>query len=238
MSVIKKYTPNRIKIFYHKLRFNIDAFYVFVRYRVRSVQMKGSFSQHGQDVYLRDVLRLQDRVSAIVEIGANRPDLNSNSKIFDEILDVVSVDPINYYQDYRLYRPNVTFVNLAIDLELGIRRFYKVCNVQGWEDQMSSFVEPDKRFIFDEFEVHTNTLGFIVENYVVSNKKYALFIDVEGWEKVVLTSLFESDSRIPDYILIEMSVYNSDLHNLLIQHGFEFIVRLGKTDSLYALKIS
>ena len=102
---------------------------------------------------------------------------------------------------------------------------------------MSSFVEPDDRFIYDEFEVHTNTLGFIVENYVVSNKKYALFIDVEGWEKVVLTSLFESDSRIPDFILIEMSVNNSDLHNLLLQHGFEFIIRLGKTDSLYKLKI-
>ena len=102
MSLIKKYTPNRIKTIYHKFRFIIDSFYVFVRYRVKSVQMKGSFSQHGQDVYLRDVLRLQDKVSTIVEIGANRPDLNSNSKIFDEILDVVSVDPIDYCQDYKL----------------------------------------------------------------------------------------------------------------------------------------
>lgn len=238
MNILKKHTPGFLKIQYHKLKFLFESLCLFLIYGIKSYKLNGHYSQHGQDEFLDKVLNIKKELSAIVEVGANRPELNSNSKYFDNHLNIISIDPIDYSVEYRNQRPYVKFINVGIDAQECERIFFQVENVVGWENQMSSFNKPDQRFKWVEKIVKVKRLSSIInDNYDVINGDYLLMMDVEGWEMQVLKSMSGlQENRYPKYILIECSALNFNLISALKDMGYLIHSRVGWTDSLFIRK--
>ena len=148
MLNIKKILSSNI--FLYKKFSNIYHFFLelFIFFDLSLTQVKylkprkasGKFkSQYGQDYYLYN-LNLIKKKGFFVEIGCNDPIYNSNSYFLEKQLKYngISIDAIDFKKKFKKFRPKTKFLNRIIDKKRGIRKFYKVIDVEGWENQMST----------------------------------------------------------------------------------------------------
>ena len=240
-NFLKLITPNFLKEYYHVARYKFEAFLLRILYNVKSIWLTGQFSQHGQDLVLKDVIFPDFKnkgvtINCLIDVGSNQPFYNSDSAIFDDVLNVVCIDPIDYTKEYAKARPLVKFINKGINDKQGILPFYKVRKVNGWEDQMSSFERPDQRFEYDIVNVNIDRLDNVIrENLELILPYYGLLIDVEGLHLNVLKSLDLENNR-PVFIMVECDAFDFNVIKYLKKYNYSFTYRIGPGDSLFSAK--
>lgn len=194
-------------------------------------------SQFGQDFYLHELGLLQNK-KFFLEVGCNEPVYNSNSYALEHSFGFagISVDALDFSEQYSKHRPNTLFVCALIDPSKEPKKFYRVLNDEGWENQISSVhaktLETGKGFKAETVLLKTKQLSELVPE----DKKFdLLLIDVEGHEIAVLNTL-DWNSNTPDTILIEnngLFFPRKKLQNYLWSRGYRLFARIGTIDDIY-----
>lgn len=232
-------------VFYHKLRrifAFISCFFKGVLY-FNPIGPSGDYtSQFGQDRVLESLGILSSSKNGFfVEVGCNHPVCNSNSRYLELNYGFqgVAVDPIDYGDLYRLYRPNTEFVNAAIDSSRSSVVLNMAQNISGWEDQVSSLyghvVAHGRGFDVRQVTVEAVTLASICKKYQHID---ILFLDVEGHEINVLKSL--DWERIQPIVVVAEN--NGEfyprrrLEKFMKKKGYFLLARIGASDDVYKKK--
>ena len=202
------------------------------------LKMIGDYkSQYGQEYYLEKLGILKEK-GFFVEVGCNDPILNSNSYYLEKILnwEGVSVDPIDYTNEYKKLRKKTVFINALIDENQGYMDFYEVINKNGWENQVSSIYKEtlnmSKGFEANLKNVLTIPLKLIKE---INRPIDICMIDVEGHEFSVLNSI-DWKNNAPNVFLIENNgeYYSREkLVNFMSNKNYKLLARIGTTDDIY-----
>ena len=207
---------------------------------LKPIKARGKYkSQFGQDYYLCK-LGLLKKNGFFIEIGANDPKYNSNTYFLEKqfMYRGISVDALDYSKKFKLLRPRTKFYKKIIDEFKGIKKFYKVIDEDGWENQMSSIYKENlKRGKTFKAEI-INVKSIPLKDLIPKRKVDILLIDVEGHELNVLRSANLKKFR-PDVILIENSgeLYSRDkLTKFLKDNFYRLHYRIGLSDDIY-LKI-
>jgi FkbM family methyltransferase len=225
-----------IKLMYHFLKFYFEKIYFYFYFpKIKTFyKSKPLYSQFGQDYILKNFIIPNYSINlegTIIEIGSNQPIFNNNSFIFYHDFDTISIDPIDYSELYKLHRPNTKFLNLAVSNFTGFKDFHKVEVNTFWEDQMSSFIKPSKKFNYTIHNVRVETLNdILLKNNI--KKISLLFIDVEGYEFEVLEK-FDFIKYLPDILIIENNTFNNKIRSFLFKNGYHFKYRLWTCDDVY-----
>lgn len=194
-------------------------------------------AQFGQDFYLHELGLLQNK-KFFVEVGCNEPVHNSNSYALEHSFGFtgISVDALDFSEQYSRHRPNTLFVCALIDPSKERKKFYSVLNDEGWENQISSVhaktLETGKGFKAKTVFLKTKRLSEVVPE---DKKIDLLLIDVEGHEIAVLNTL-DWNSNTPDTILIEnngLFFPRKKLQNYLWSRGYRLLARIGTIDDIY-----
>lgn len=238
VNYLKKITPSFFKKLYHISRFKFEAVLLRFYKNVKSIWVEGQFSQHGQDQVLKGIIfpelkKKGVKLNCLIDVGCNQPFYNSDSALFDELLNVICIDPIDYSDDYAKSRPLVNFIHKGISDNVGILPFYKVRKKVGWEDQMSSFELPDERFDYDVVNVKIDRLDNIIrENKILILPYYGLLIDVEGLHLNVIKSIDLRNNR-PVFIMVECDAFDAKVIKYLEKNNYSLSYRIGPGDSLF-----
>ena len=194
-------------------------------------------SQFGQDKTLEKLGLLKSN-GVFVEVGCNHPINNSNSFFLEKVYSYsgISVDVIDYGNEFLKLRPRTKFINCAIDSVASQIDMYFVEESEGWESQMTT--------------AHPKTLnsgrGFKGVKRIIPCKRLShickelkkidlLMIDVEGHEFEVIKS-FDWESSSPRVILIENNGVNfsrSKLRKLIKKLNYKLIALIGSSDEIY-----
>ena len=215
-------------------------FFKGVKYLEPKTKLQGNYkSQYGQDWYL-EKLGFLSKNNFFVEVGCNHPKINSNSYFLEHVYNYsgISIDAIDYKEEFYTFRPNTIFIQSLIDSKETNKIFNLVHNEDGWENQVSSIhketLTMGKGFKADAIEMKTSTLQKLLPYNCVID---ILMVDVEGHEIEVLDSLnWELNS--PRIILIENNgeFYNrKKLENFIIKKGYKLYARIGTSDDIYVL---
>lgn len=238
LNFLKRTSPTRLKKLYHWIKTNFDGFYAKGRFKIPTVVSKGIYSQHGQDVYLKYIIEKYPSITTLVEVGCNHPVYNNNTFLFKDDLNIISIDPIDYSEQYKEFRDKTKFLNYAVSNYEGISDFFIVTKIFGWEDQMSGFTEPDERFNYIKKRVEVKTLNTILsplKDLFEENNDYGLLLDIEGNEKNALEPVFQNNNNLkkPLFILTECSIWNNNLINYITFNGYKLKAKIGGTDLLF-----
>jgi hypothetical protein len=196
-------------------------------------------SQFGQDYYL-ETLGLLEPGGFFVEVGCNDPKFNSNSYFLEHEYGYtgVSIDAIDYSEAFRTLRPNTRFIRALVDEKPGMKDFYQVVDVDGWENQVSSVyketLQMGKGFQANVVQVECAPLKSLLNG---RREVDVMLVDVEGHEFAVLESLDWDDMK-PKVILVENSgefYPRWKLENYMAVKGYEFLARIGSSDDIYRL---
>ena len=203
-------------------------------------QIGGDYkSQFGQDYYL-EKLGLIGRGGVFLEVGCNHPITNSNSYYLEKNLNWsgISVDGVDFSDEYARERPRTEFFHCVIDLKEGETEFYQVHDVTGWETQISSLylqnLDFGVGFTADKKIVRTLPLSFFQKKLQVID---LCLIDVEGHELSVLGSI--NWATLPPKIFIIENVGEFypryKVTNFMLEKGYRLLARIGTTDDIYVL---
>ena len=228
---------------YHWINRKLMMFTLFfkgVKYLEPKTKLNESYnSQYGQDWHL-EKLGFLSKNNFFVEVGCNHPKINSNSYFLEHIYNYsgISIDAIDYMEEFRIFRPNTTFIQSLVDSKETNKIFNLVHNEDGWENQVSSIhretLTMGKGFKADTIEMKTSTLQKLLPHNCIID---ILMVDVEGHEIEVLDSLnWELNS--PKTILIENNgeFYNrKKLENFISNKGYKLYARIGTSDDIYVL---
>lgn len=230
----------KISKIYH---FFIELFIFFtlsltkVKY-LKPRKASGKFkSQYGQDYYLHN-LKLIKKKGFFVEVGCNDPIYNSNSYFLEKHLQYsgISIDGIDFKKEFKKLRPKTKFFNRIIDKKKGIKKFYKVIDVEGWENQMSTLhknnLKTGKTFNAKIIKVKSTPLNNLIPKQKIID---ILMIDVEGHELNVLKSINLKKYK-PKVILIENTGYfikKKKLVNYIEKNLYRHFARIGRSDDIF-----
>lgn len=199
----------------------------------------GCQSQYGQEYILDKKLCLLSSGGFFIEVGANSPKLGSNTWYLEHIKGWhgISVDPLDYSQEYERERPNTHFICAAIDCSRSEVVLNLVEKSEGWEDKVSTL--SDKIYSHGRgFRVRQTTVPAITLKEVCKDITHIdlLLLDVEGHELNVLQS-FDWDRRIrPKIILCENTgdfFPRRRLEEYLALKGYRLRARVGTADDIY-----
>lgn len=237
-----KWLYNAASNIYHKVVFLFEKIYYGVGgvkvYNPKLYKSKKSHSQFAQDVII-DKYFLGHKKGFFVEVGANRPDLNSNSYYFEKIKDYsgISIDVIDYTKEYSEIRPKTKFIQALIGGENKEVEFIMVKNKRGWENQLSSisdyYKDEGKDIDYDIIKLNMMRLDEIVD---FNDKIPDLFLlDVEGAEKEILKSINFKRWR-PKILLIEnigKIKKQKELRAIMQVNGYRLRARIWTSDDIY-----
>jgi len=211
---------------------NGSHFYWFMKPKV------GFRSQFGQDFVFQE-LGIAQSPGFFVEVGCNHPEIESNSFILEKVFGWtgIAIDPLDYSSDFGTLRAKTTFINCLVFNELKKVEFFKVSNVDGWQNRMSSIFESElknSKFDYEKVEVDSVPLRLLIP---VGQKVDLLLLDVEGAEIDVLESL-NWDLQSPIYILVENTGRHSSRRNInryLKGRGYRLLASIGFSDQLWKI---
>ena len=197
-------------------------------------------SQFGQDYYL-EKLGLIKRGGVFLEVGCNHPITNSNSYYLEKTLNWsgISIDGVDFSDEYARERPKTEFVHCVIDLSEGETEFYQVHDVTGWETQISSLylenLDLGVGFTADKKIVRTLPLSFFQKKLEVID---LCLIDVEGHELHVLNSINWKTFPPKVFVIENVGEFypRYKLKNFMRDKGYRLLARIGTTDDIYVQK--
>lgn len=214
------------------------AFIDYSAAKLAEIWAQGFSSQFGQDYYLWTQVFSQRPTGCYIEIGANHPSLNSNSKFLEtQGWTGLSFEPLSTFQELWKETRSNPLLQVAISSEEGKQDFVEILSKDGWEHQLSAFakyVRPEDVAMYGSksYKVQTAPLT----SYVGPDTQIdILMLDVEGAERAVLAGIDFRHLR-PDYLLIENNAAvggDPSLRSMVKGLGYNFIARLGLSDDLY-----
>jgi FkbM family methyltransferase len=198
----------------------------------------GFRSQYGQDFVFRE-LGIASTPGYFVEVGANHPEIESNTFILEKVFGWtgLAIDPLDYSSEYRKFRHKTSFINCLVLNQSKLVEFFKVANVDGWQNRMSSIFESelkDSKFDYERVEIKAIPLRELVRT---GQKVDLLLLDVEGAEVEVLESV-NWQVQAPLHILIENTgrhVSRRRINRYLKSKGYRLLARIGFSDQLWKM---
>jgi FkbM family methyltransferase len=194
--------------------------------------LRGSFSQHGEDIFFQDRFG-KKRDGFYVDIGASHPFRISNSfLLYKNGWRGVTVEPIPLlHRLHSRWRPQDTLVQKAIGPAPGTLRFYEMLpSVLSTLDRITAaaYVLEEKAQLLRSYEIDVITLGQLFAEFVRNRIVDLLSIDIEGLDAEVITTLDFNTVR-PKVICIEANhtEYRNKILTYLEQHKYQQIAEFG-----------
>lgn len=184
--------------------------------------IRRSYSQHGEDVYLREKLKginLSDGV--YVDVGANQPTKISNTYLFYRLgFSGITIEPNRSMEPlFRAFRPKDIFLRVGCGAVAGVAEFK-----HSRSSVLSSFDDNVKDIIRSEF-LPILPLDSILRSMCFAHI-YLLSVDVEGADLQVLQGAEESLKKTI-YAVVEENVRNEAIRHYMKERGFEPETELG-----------
>lgn len=194
-------------------------------------------AQFGQDFYL-EKLGLLEEDGFFIDIGCNHPRRGSNTYYLETVLgwSGVAVDGIDFSAEYESSRPKTTYLNFLVDPSSSRKCFYKVHDVEGWENQISSVNEGVLR-IGKGFESTVMELECIrIDKIKRCERNIDLCsIDVEGHEIEVLETI--DWQRFPPRVFVIENNAQFRPRRILVdymeQKNYTHVARIGPYDDIF-----
>jgi len=195
---------------------------------------KGSFSQYGEDLFLRDYFADRRQPGNYIDVGAGHPFIISNTYLLYTLgWRGITVEPItHFFNKHRKYRPEDIQLQYGVADSKGVLPFFEMT------PEVLSTCDPEEvdRLIRDKMavllrkrEINVVTLAEICNKYLSSQQLDLLSIDTEGLELQVLQGLDWTVTQ-PELIICEFSTTThacEGLASFLTQKGYRQLKVLG-----------
>ncbi|MBI5191898.1 MAG: FkbM family methyltransferase [Nitrospirae bacterium] len=197
-----------------------------------------SYSQYGEDVVI-DALLSHKKTGVYIDIGANDPDVISNTKLFyNRGWCGINIEPEPNLHA-KLCEKRVRDINLKVGVgpEAGTMTFYRMS-----ADTLSSFnkqaaIQAGKIYgaaLVSEEPAPVVKLVDILESHLKGQKIDFLSVDAEGYDLAVLKSNDWNRYR-PSLIIIEINVGGNEIVQFLEQHDY-LLVFDNRTNGIFVSK--
>lgn len=197
-------------------------------------QKAGSFSQHGEDKFILELLAFSGDRGNFVDIGCNHPfKYNNTYLLHQQGWRGICIDPLPRFRPlYKKWRPQDQFVCAAVGQIAGEIMFYE------FEWDMLSTMDPT---LADSYQaaghrllrkstVPVLPLDTLLEQHGISNPISLLSLDVEGYELTVLQSI-DFDRWQPKLVCLEVQTADGNIETVaadyLIARGYSVAHDLG-----------
>lgn len=196
------------------------------------MQVKPSYSQHGEDIFI--LRHLPDTPARfVVDVGANDGYSWSNSYMFGQQgFALLLIEPMPAYAERcrTLYaaRPDVHVEEAAITAQVGSTTFH--VNLDAETDLLSMRSSVIREIIpsnkLQAITVPTYPLSTLLEKHRVPHDYALLTVDAEGMDLEVLRTA-QLDVFRPYFICVEEEVFGGTIANYLAQWGYRRLETLG-----------
>jgi FkbM family methyltransferase len=197
---------------------------------------RGSFSQHGEDVFLLSYFARETRgcERRYVDVGANHPFKISNTYLlYMNGWSGVTIEPIEaLWRKHKALRPRDTALMCGVGHAAGSMTFYELSPrclstfSKDWVDELVSRRRGVRVLRAEQVEIQT--LSEICARHVGSGKIDVLSIDVERLDNHVLMGMDWARWQ-PTIILVEVgdSDLSADAAQYLAARGYRLLTSLG-----------
>lgn len=187
------------------------------------VQSLESYSQFNEDLLI-DLLFSLKKTGFYLDIGANDPSFNNNTKRFyDKGWSGINIDPeLESFNKFTTSRPRDINLNIGVAPVKGTLPFYRVVG----DSTLSSFnVNIAKKMAaklglsVEEIRIEVLRLKDVFESYVKDSKVDFMSVDAEGLDLEILQS---NDWNIfrPTLVMVEIDNQYHDIVNYLDRCGY------------------
>lgn len=204
---------------------------LFIAFIQSVVKVKASYSQHGEDKIILNILRKYDLTQAIyIDVGSNHPTSISNSYLFYRMgYRGICIEPNKELASlHKLFRKNDIVLQLGCSDKCGVFPFYyskiPVLSSFKYETFLNNKIHDKRNFWYIEY-IPILTLDDIMQNIDLTYQYISfLSIDVEGLDYNVLMGARNIISKVL-VVCIEFNdeENKSKIIKLLTENEFELI---------------
>jgi FkbM family methyltransferase len=192
---------------------------------------QGQFNQP----LLIDYLLLQKVGGVFLDVGANHPELNSNSLFFEKHRDYVGLafDPLAKYKAmWESVRPRTQFFETALGQKAGEVMFFEHPNDDGWADQLS--YTANSRHQSGVGQARLVSVQRLDEITALPAEIDFASVDVEGAETEIIAG-FGKTVR-PKIMIVENCfglAGNHALREQVVSMGYKLVARISYIDDVF-----
>lgn len=195
---------------------------------------RGSFSQYGEDLFVRDYFAGRKRRGTYVDVGASHPFIISNTYLLYTIgWRGITIEPIpRLVRKHKRHRPEDIQLQCGVADSNGVLPFFEMipdvlstCN----SEEADRLVLSGTAVLLRRHEIGVVTLAEICRKYLASRGLNLLSIDTEGLDLQVLKGL-DWRAVVPELIICEFAtpVHAVDgLPGFLSERGYQHLKDLG-----------
>jgi len=185
-----------------------------------------SYSQFNEDLII-DLLFNKKKMGFYVDIGANDPEANSNTKRFyDRGWRGINIEPnINAYQKIKEARKEDININIAISKEKKKMTFFLIGNdssISTLDYKQAIKISKITKSKISSCEIETESLSNILNKNIKNIKIDLMSIDTEGHEVEVIESNDWNKYR-PTVLIIESNINTEKIVSLMKKNNYLFI---------------
>ncbi|QNI30773.1 FkbM family methyltransferase [Alloacidobacterium dinghuense] len=195
------------------------------------VASRRSFSQFGEDLFLRDYFG--DRKGLYIEVGGNHPFSLSNTYLLYRMgWRGLVIEPIHrLYAKHRRFRPRDIQVNAAVGDGDGDLRFYEMipsvlstCDPQ----EAANMIAAGSAKLFREYSVPMMSVADLYHTHLAPHPISLLSVDTEGHDMAVLRGV-DWELIQPEIVICEANddIRRLEISQFLTSHCYENIKSLG-----------
>jgi FkbM family methyltransferase len=186
----------------------------------------GSFSQFNEDLLI-DLLFLSKEKGFYIDIGANDPEFNSNTKRFyDKGWSGINIDPgVDFSKKFSSLRRRDINLNIGIGPSKGKMIFYQVMGdstLSSFNKEVAEKMAKLYELKVSELEVEVLRIADVCEEYVKSGHIDLMSIDAEGLDLEVLKSNDWHKFR-PSLLMIEIDSQYGEIVEYMARHSYLLI---------------
>ena len=216
-----------IKFVYYIFLFIFEA--LWVNFYIKKTKKIESFSQKFEDYIISYFLNFKKK-GFYVDIGANNPDIISNTKKFYlEGWMGINIEPNFFeYQKYQKKRSRDINLNIALSNTAQTMYFYmfEANTLSTFSKKQALIYKKNGHKMIKKIRIKTHTLRQILNKYLNLKKIDFLSIDTEGFDLAILKSNDWKKYR-PTVICVEANSKfgdNSELKKYLNNHGYSNVI--------------
>lgn len=212
--------------YFKKRNFTVDASLLPLKIQPFAHRLLQSHSQFNEDLLIDFLFNNQSK-GFYVDVGANDPTFNSNTKRFyDRGWSGINVEPgLNPYNELCKARPRDLNLNLGVGLEAGTLTFYNIVS----DPTLSSFdLEVAQRMatyfglVINPTPIDVKPLSEILDQHIFDKTIDFMSVDAEGIDFDVIRSNDWKKYR-PTLLLVEMNNQSKEIMNYLSNQEYLLI---------------
>lgn len=188
----------------------------------KKLMKKGSFSQHGEDIKILQLVNELNPQGIFVDIGCNHPFRLSNTYLlYLSGMRGICVDPLPRFRPmFEKYRPDDQFVCNGVGETAGTMTLYEfeADVLSTFDEQLAQRYVKNGYRLRRELNTEIKRIDTILDDCrVVTQPISFLSIDVEGHELTALKSL-SLDKWLPSYICLEVITADGGKNTAAIEY--------------------